>query len=73
MHASMWSLKSSKVGADMTLAGEPFQRRTVDVKKDPLQALIEQHTAGIVDDIRYWPAVISVRLLTILYIIVALF
>ena len=30
------SLKSSKVDADITLAGRPFQRRTVDGKKDLL-------------------------------------
>ena len=28
------------LGADMTLAGRPFQRQTVDGKKDPLLALI---------------------------------
>ena len=38
------SLKSSKVGADITEAGRPFQRRTVDGKKDPLYPLIEQYT-----------------------------
>ena len=41
------SLKSSKVGADITLAGRPFQRRTVDGKKDPLYALIEQDNGRI--------------------------
>ena len=36
--ASTRSLKSSKVGADMT--GRPFQRHAVDGKKDPLQELM---------------------------------
>ena len=37
------SLKSSEAGADIALAGRPFQRLTVDGKKDPWYALIEQY------------------------------
>ena len=35
--------QSPKVGADITLAGRPFQRQTVEGKKDPLKVLIEHY------------------------------
>ena len=38
------SLKSSHVGADMTLTGRPFHRRTVDRNKDPCMHLVSWKT-----------------------------
>ena len=45
------SSKSFKVGANMTLAGRPFQRRTVDGKKDVLLALAGQPMERIIDNV----------------------
>ena len=45
------NLKSSKVSIYMILAGRPFQRQTVDGKKDPLLALMDNILAGSIDGV----------------------
>ena len=60
MPAPTWNLKSSKVGADMTLAGRPFQKRIADRKKDPLMALMEQYIGGN----RWWCSLVATPVLS---------